>query len=119
MYTGIPQVQLGALVSNTWSVGGPGNNSPDNHVNELAIQPVFNYHFGKGWYTGVGDLAFVVDWEHDNDIYAPLSLRLGKVYAIMTQHMESNIQGIYNVGDKVLGRDRWGIKATVSLLFPE
>jgi hypothetical protein len=120
MYTGIPHFQMGALVFNTWSVGGPGNDNPaGDKVNELSIQPLFNYHFGDGWYVGWGDQAISVDWENDNDIYAPLSVRLGKVFGIGSQKFESNLQGIYNVGDDIPGKDQYGFKFTVSLLFPE
>jgi hypothetical protein len=115
MYTAIPHIQIGALVFNTWSVGGPGAND----VNSFSFQPVFNYHFGDGWYTGWGDQPFTVDWENGNALYAPLSFRLGKVYAIARQHMESNVQFIYNVGDDIPGKDQWGLKFTVTLLFPE
>jgi hypothetical protein len=41
------------------------------------------------------------------------------VYAIAKQKLESNLQFIYNVGDDVPGRDQWGFKLTISLLFPE
>lgn len=115
MYSGIPHFQMGALITNTWSVGGPGASD----VNELSVQPIFNYHFGDGWYTGWGDQAISVDWENGNAVYAPLSFRLGKVYAIARQHMESNMQFIYNVGDDIPGKDQWGLKFTVTLLFPE
>jgi hypothetical protein len=120
MYTGIPHFQMGALVFNTWSLGGPGNDNPAGEkVNQLSVQPLFNYHFGKGWYTGWGDQAITVDWEHGNAVYAPLSFRIGKVYAIGRQKLESNLQFIYNVGDDLPGKDRWGFKVTVSLLYPE
>jgi hypothetical protein len=115
MYAGIPHFQMGGLVFNTWSLGGPG----DNDVNQLSIQPLFNYHFGQGWYTGWGDQAISVDWENDTAVYAPLSYRFGKVYAMGRQKMESNLQFIYNVGDDIAGKDQWGFKLTVSLLFPE
>jgi hypothetical protein len=94
---------------------GPGTSA----VNELSIQPIFNYHFGEGWYAGWGDQPIEVDWEKGNAVYAPLSFRLGKVFAIARQHVNSNIQFIYNVGDDIPGKDQWGLKFTVTLLFPE
>jgi len=120
LYTGIPHFQMGALVFNTWSVGGPGNDNPTGDtVNELSIQPLFNYHFGQGWFVGWGDQAITVDWENDNDVYAPLSIRLGKVFGIGSQKFATDLQGIYNVGDDIPGKDQWGFKLTVTLLFPE
>jgi len=111
----IPKVQFGALVFNTWSLGGPG----DNDVNSMTIQPILTWHFAPGWYTGIGDPAFSFDWENDNNIYAPLSLRLGKIVTLGSQHIDVNVQGIYNVGDRIPGKDRWGLKFTLNFLFPE
>ena len=68
---------------------------------------------------GWGDQAITVDWENDNAVYAPLSFRLGKVYGIGKQKMETNLQFIYNVGDKIPGKDQFGFKVTVTLLYPE
>lgn len=94
--TQIPKVQWGALIFNTFSVGGEGTND----VNSLSVQLVFNYHLGKGWYTGWGDQAMEFDWEDGGAVYFPLSARLGKVITIGTQDIDVNGQFIYNVGDR-------------------
>ncbi len=114
MYTKIPKVQIGGLAFNTWAVGGGGPND----VNSLSIQPIFNYHFGEGWYTGWGDQAISFNWVNGTN-YIPLSTRLGKVFSIGEQKVNMNGQMIYNVGDHVSGKDQWGFKLTVTLLFPE
>jgi hypothetical protein len=115
IYTKIPKVQLGALVFNTFDVGGSGPND----VNSLAIQIIANYHWGDGWFAGWGDQAFTFDWENNGAAYVPLSLRLGKVGAIGKQPVNINGEVIYNVGDALPGKDQWGFKLTVSLLIPE
>lgn len=115
MYTKIPKVQIGALVYNNFSVGGSGPND----VNSMAVQLIFNYHFGKGWYAGWGDQAISFDWENGGAVYFPLSARLGKVFSIGKQKINMNGEFIYNVGDRTPGKDEWGFKLTVTPLFPE
>jgi hypothetical protein len=110
----IPKVQIGGLLFNTWSVGGRG----DNDVNSMTFQPILTWHFAPGWYTGLGDTAYSFDWENDNQIYAPLSYRLGKIVSLGKQHIDVNGQFIYNVGDRIPGKDRWGFKFTLNFLFP-
>lgn len=107
-------MQWGALIFNTFSVGGEGVGD----VNSLSVQLVFNYHLGKGWYTGWGDQALEFDWEDGGAVYFPLSARLGKVITIGTQDIDVNGQFIYNVGDRTAGLDEWGFRLTVTPLFP-
>jgi hypothetical protein len=114
MYTGIPKVQLGALLFNNWSFAGSGAND----VNKLSLQVVANFHFADGWYAGWGDTALNYNWE-TNKAYVPLSARLGKVGKIGNQPVNIFGQVAYNVGDEEPGKDQWGFKLNVTLLFPE
>jgi len=114
LYKKIPHTQLGALVFNTWDVGGSG----PGHVNELNIELIALKHWGKGWYAGWGDESFIFDWEHDTN-YLPISGRVGKLVSLGKQNMLLEGQLIYNVGDEVAGQEQWGFKLTLSFLFPE
>jgi hypothetical protein len=114
LYTKIPNVQLGALVFNNWSVGGSGPND----LNSMSIQIVANKHWGDGWYAGWGDQALNFNWK-TNQNYIPISARLGKVFTVGKQPVNLFGQGIYNVGDAVTGQPQWGFKLNVTLLFPE
>ena len=116
IFKNIPKVQYGGLIFNTWSLGGGGPES----TNALSFQPILNYHFGKGWYAGMGDPAFEINWRavSNRQVYAPLSLRLGKVVGVAKQKIDLNGQVIYNVGDNIPGKDQWGIKLTANFLFP-
>jgi hypothetical protein len=114
LYTKIPNVQIGGLLFNTWSVGGSGPND----VNSLALQIVANYHWGDGWYAGWGDQALTYNWE-TNEAFIPISTRLGKVGGIGNQKVNVFGEFIYNVGDTITGQPEWGFKLNVTLLFPE
>lgn len=115
MNTQTPKLQWGALVFNTFSVGGGGASE----VNSFSMQLIFNYHFGEGWYAGWGDQAITFDWQNNDAVYFPLSARLGKVFSIGKQKINMNGEFIFNVGDRTPGRDEWGFKLTVTPLFPE
>lgn len=114
MYTKIPNVQVGALVSNTFGVGGSGPGD----LNSMSIQLIANYHWGDGYYAGWGDQPLAFNWENDG-FYVPLSARIGKVGHIGNQPVNIFIQGHKNVGDQLTGQSEWGIKLNVTLLFPE
>ena len=116
MYTKIPKVQIGALVSNTWDVGGSGSSG----VDKMSVQLIANYHFGEGWYTGWGDQALNFNWHTDNNkTYFPISWRLGRVFSMGKQKVNCFVQPHYNVGDDIIGQDQWGLKFNMTLLFPE
>lgn len=116
IYTKIPKTQLGVLVFNTWSFAGAG----DADVNSFSLQPILTRHFNDGWYGGMGDEAWSVNWEKSSDqVYLPLSGRVGRVFAMGKQHVNVFGQGFYNVGDDVAGFAEWGFKLNFTFLFPE
>ncbi len=114
MYASIPNVQVGALVSNNFSVGGGGPGD----LNSMSIQLIANYHWGDGWYAGWGDQPLTFDWENGG-YYVPLSARIGKVGSMGNQKVNIFLQGYRNVGDSITGQSEGGIKLNVTLLFPE
>lgn len=109
----IPHMQFGALVWNQWGLGGVG----DGDLNQMTVQPILNYHFSEGWYTGVGDYAYTFNWETD-DNYLPVSAKVGRVFAMGQQHVNVFFTPFYNVGDDIPGSGKWGFKLSFTLLLP-
>jgi hypothetical protein len=110
----VPNLQFGAVVWNNWSLGGPANTN----LNSLHLQPVLIYHLPDSWYAGMGDFAFTFNHK-TNKNYVPLSLRVGKVFGIGSQNFNVFVSPFYNVGHGSPGQARWGIKLSITLLFPE
>jgi hypothetical protein len=111
-------IQWGVLTYQQWSYASSGGDSDRREVSKLWFQPIFNYHFGDGWYTGWGDILGTYDF--NNAVWnLPLSWRLGKVTTIFG-HQKANIfvEPFYDVSGNNSGNE-WGVKFSISLLFPQ
>ncbi len=112
--TSVPKTQFGALLFNKWGLGGAG----EQYTNSFYMQPILNLHLEDGWYHGLSDYIWSHNWETD-DTYIPLSWRVGRVFAIGEQQVNIAVSPYYNVGDDVPGQGQWGVKLSVTLLFPQ
>ena len=112
-------IQWGFLIYQQWSYASAGGDSDRTEVSKLFGQPLFNYHFGEGWYTGLGDILWSIDWRDDNQWKLPLSARLGKVTKLGHQPVNIFIEPFYDVTSPDSGGAEWGIKLSFTMLFPE
>jgi hypothetical protein len=118
--TSTPKIQWGFLIYQQWSYADKGGGGDHPDVSKLFGQPLLNWHFAPGWYTGLGDILWHLDWEDNNQWSIPLSVRLGHITK-MFGHQPVNIfiEPFYNVMTPDAGGTEWGIKLSLTLLFPE
>ncbi len=114
LVTGIKHWQFGVLAYNLWSYAGTNSRAD---VNKMYFQPVINYHFGKGWYTGYGDLLWTFNWKNGQQDF-PVSLRLGKVTHIGKQPVNIFFEPFYTPAHDG-ATPKWGFKLNLTLLFPK
>jgi hypothetical protein len=105
----------GALVFNSWSVGGSGEN-----VNALTAQPFANYNF-KNFYLNTAPII-TADWENGKDhqqLLLPVGLTIGKVFKVAGMP-PTNIRagGYSNVITPDGGAD-WQVQVQIQFIFPK
>lgn len=110
-------IQWGIFGYQQWSVGSAGGDSDRREVSKLFFQPLLNIHFGEGWYTGIGDLLYTIDFNNNNMSF-PLAWKLGKVTKFGNQNVNIFVEGFYDVSGNNPGNE-WGAKINVTLLFPQ
>ena len=81
------------------------------------MQPIFVWHFAKGWYLGYSDIPISINWNKDDEINVPVAFKLGAIGELGGQKVNCFIEPFYTLG-KPDGGNEWGIKFGISLLFP-
>jgi hypothetical protein len=115
VYKKIPKWQIGALIFNNWDYAT--QRSGKEHVNEMSIQWIANYHYKPGWYVGAGDLPWIFNWRNGRQDM-PLSVKWGHTTKIGKQPVDMFIQPFYATAhDGASGE--WGAKFNLTFLFPE
>jgi hypothetical protein len=107
---------FGALANNVWSFAG---SSDRQSVNQLLIQPFFNYNFSKGWYLTASPII-TSNWEAANGVEkwtVPIGGGFGRVFAIGEQKVNASLQAFWNVV-KPEGAGDWTLRAQFQFLFP-
>jgi hypothetical protein len=107
---------FGALANNVWSFAG---SSDRQSVNQLLIQPFFNYNFPKGWYLTTSPII-TSNWEAANGVEkwtVPIGGGFGRVFAIGEQKVNASLQAFWNVV-KPDGAGDWTLRAQFQFLFP-
>jgi opacity protein-like surface antigen len=114
---------MGAVASNSWSVGGdPLRKS----VNFFNTQPFINYNIpeGHGWYLTSSPII-TADWNATpgGQWTVPLGGGIGRIFKIADQPFNAQAQAFYNVVRAGTGSistpGDWQFRFEVALLFPE
>lgn len=105
---------VGALISNTWSLGDGGD-----EFNDFLFEPFFTYNITDEWYVIV-DPVITADWNAPSSErwVVPIGGGLGKTFNIGKQALNTNLQAYWNASDTTFGED-WNLVFTFQLLFPE
>jgi hypothetical protein len=102
----------GALVNQIWSVAGDHNWKD---VNATFLQPFVAYTFPT--FTTVGlNMESSLDWAQ-RQWTAPINLSVSQIVRIAGQPVSLQLGGKYYV-DRPVGGPDWGLRFTVTLLFP-
>jgi hypothetical protein len=110
-------LQWGLLMYQNWDVASTRSDAED--VNNTNIQPILNYHFGKGWYVGLPDLPQTYNNE-TNNWTTQLGGVLGRVFPWKKQHLQMYGGVYYNTEeDDDMVAAEWTVKLNVSFLIPE
>ncbi len=109
---------MGALIGNTWSVGG--SSDPDENV--LLVQPFINYNIpdSGGWYLSSVPII-TANWNADQsgDVWTiPLGGGVGKIFKVGKQPLNAQMQAFYNVAKPEFGAD-WQLRLQLQFLFPK
>lgn len=103
----------GVLANHLWSVAGHSDRA---EVNATFLQPFVTYSLGQGQ-TLTAQTETTYDWRNSKWTM-PLGLLYGKVTRIGSQ-MVSIGGGIRYYGTKPDGAPDWGIRVSLTLLFPK
>jgi hypothetical protein len=106
---------FGALANNVWSVAGSRDRQS---VNQLLIQPFFNYNFPKGWELTSSPII-TSNWQAENGAEqwtVPIGGGFGRVFAIGEQKVNASLQAFWNVV-KPDGAGDWTLRAQFQFLF--
>jgi hypothetical protein len=89
IYTGVPNLTVGAVFQNQISYAG----SPDrSDVNELAITPTLTFNLEKGWFAGLSDYDWTFDWKDGGAATFPIGLQIGRVVHVGRQPIAMSIE---------------------------
>ena len=80
IYYGIENWQIGATLTQSWSIDGVGNGDRE-QVSDATVQPIVNYLWGD-WYIGMGDFTWSYDWKGNQGWTIPLGLQVGRITQI-------------------------------------
>ncbi len=104
---------VGALANHIWSVAGP-KDRPD--VSVSLLQPFVSYNFGGGTSASLSfDTNY--DW-NDEQWTVPINFGVSQVFTVGSQAMSFQVGGRY-YADAPTGGAEWGLRTTVTFLFPK
>lgn len=110
---------FGALANNVWSFASADNGGKP-HVNQMFLQPFFNYNFRKGWYLTSSPII-TANWKADDgeQWVIPMGGGGGKIFKIGKQAMNAQAQVFRFVESPSIGPDEWAVRVQFQLLFPK
>lgn len=104
---------VGGLVNHLWNVGGT-DGRPE--VNATYLQPFINYIPGGGWTFALNSES-TYDWTGEQWVI-PFNLTMKKMFQIGEQQAQWELGGRY-YAEKPEGGPDWGLRASITLLFPK
>lgn len=110
---------FGALANNVWSFASAGNTDKP-QVNQMLLQPFFNYNLRKGWYLTSAPII-TANWEaeHTEQWVVPVGGGGGKIFKIGKQAMNAQVQVFHYLESPSIGPDDWALRVQFQLLFPK
>lgn len=104
---------VGALANHIWSVAGPKDRSD---VSVSLLQPFASYNFGSGTSAS---LSIDANYDWNNEQWTvPINFGVSQVFTVGHQAMSFQIGGRY-YADAPAGGPEWGLRTTLTLLFPQ
>lgn len=104
---------VGALVNHIWSVAGPSGRQD---VSASLLQPFVSYNFGRGRSVSIS-VDSTYDW-HASQWTVPIDLGATQVFKVDDQAMSIQVGGRY-YADGPAGTPEWGLRTTLTFMFPE
>ena len=104
---------VGGLANHIWSVAGE-EDRPD--VNQTFLQPFLTYALGQGRTLSLNTES-TYNWDEDQWT-VPINLGVSQVFKVGDQMLSAQIGGRYYV-EAPEGAPRWGLRATLTFLFPK
>lgn len=103
----------GALVSQSWDIGGDKNRSK---VNSTFLQPFLAYTTPKAWTYSVNSES-TYNWETD-EWSIPVNFMVSKLTSIGDQKVQLMAGARYWADSPAGGPDGWGFRGQLTFLFP-
>jgi hypothetical protein len=103
----------GALANHLWSVGGSGSQS----ISNTFLQPFVSYTTKDAWTFGL-NAESTYDWTH-SQWTVPINATVSKLMRIGKQAVSLGATARYYAESPATGPHGWGVRATVTFLFPE
>jgi len=104
---------VGALGNHIWSVAGPSGRQD---VSASLLQPFVSYNFGQGRSMSLS-VDSTYDWEAEQWT-VPVNLGVTQVFRVNDQAMSLQVGGRY-YADGPAGTPEWGLRTTLTFMFPE
>ncbi|MEJ5083381.1 MULTISPECIES: transporter [unclassified Ochrobactrum] len=104
---------VGALGNHIWSVAGPSGRQD---VSASLLQPFVSYNFGQGRSTSLS-VDSTYDWQAEHWT-VPINLGATQVFKVNDQAMSLQVGGRY-YADGPAGTPEWGLRTTLTFMFPE
>lgn len=104
---------IGALGNHVWSVTGSSNRQD---ISSTLLQPFVSYNLGHGRSVSLS-LDSNYNWEA-SQWTLPLNLDVTQVFKIKDQAMSIQVGGRY-YADGPSGSAKWGLRTTLTFMFPE
>lgn len=120
---GLGPTAIGLIQRNDWTVGALGNHiwsvagsSGRQDVSATMLQPFVSYNLGHGRSVSLS-LDSSYDWEA-TQWTLPINLGATQVFKVKDQAMSIQVGGRY-YADGPVGKPAWGLRTTLTFMFPE
>lgn len=104
---------VGTLGNHIWSVAGPSGRQD---VSASLLQPFVSYNLGQGRSMSLS-LDSTYDWEA-KQWTLPINLGATQVFKVSDEAMSLQVGGRY-YADGPKGTPKWGLRTTLTFMFPE